>query len=102
MSQGSSPECINDLILTCSQFYPSRQKVTLRGDKKLLSDETKLKDVGITNGGEVSVKDLGQQISWRTVFLVEYVCSCCNILLARYNTGSISQGRTSLHPSDHI
>ncbi|KAH7884782.1 3-oxo-5-alpha-steroid 4-dehydrogenase-domain-containing protein [Phlebopus sp. FC_14] len=54
------------------QFYPARQKVTLNDSKELLPDETKLVDAGITDGGEVAVKDLGHQISWKTVFLVEY------------------------------
>ncbi|RDX57369.1 hypothetical protein OH76DRAFT_1395165 [Lentinus brumalis] len=55
------------------QFYPARQKLTLKGDKKALSDETLLKDAGVADGSEVAVKDLGPQISWRTVFLIEYV-----------------------------
>jgi very-long-chain enoyl-CoA reductase len=41
-----------------------------------LKDDKKLKDVlgGIIEGGELQVKDLGPQVSWRTVFLAEYVC----------------------------
>ena len=30
-------------------------------------------DAGIVDGSELLVKDLGHQISWKTVFLVEYV-----------------------------
>ena len=51
----------------------SRQKLSLKGDKKALPDDATLASVGITDGGELVVKDLGPQISWRTVFMVEYV-----------------------------
>ncbi|KAI6025055.1 hypothetical protein PISMIDRAFT_655098 [Pisolithus microcarpus 441] len=54
------------------KFYPARQKITLKDHRDTLQDEVKLVDAGVADGGEVSVKDLGHQISWKTVFLVEY------------------------------
>ncbi|TFK27845.1 hypothetical protein FA15DRAFT_754029 [Coprinopsis marcescibilis] len=48
----------------------SRQKLSLKGDKKALNDEDK---VNALSGKELQVKDLGPQIGWRTVFLIEYV-----------------------------
>ncbi|KAJ3476755.1 hypothetical protein NLI96_g10946 [Meripilus lineatus] len=55
------------------KFYPSRQKLTLKGEKKALTDEATLKDAGIVDGDELSAKDLGPQASWTTVFVVEYI-----------------------------
>ncbi|KAN0092682.1 3-oxo-5-alpha-steroid 4-dehydrogenase domain containing protein [Tylopilus felleus] len=54
------------------KFYPARQKITLRDSKNALNDDVKLADAGVVDGSELLVKDLGHQISWKTVFLVEY------------------------------
>ncbi|PCH42356.1 hypothetical protein WOLCODRAFT_101986 [Wolfiporia cocos MD-104 SS10] len=54
------------------RFYAARQKITIKGEKKALDDEATLAVAGIQDGGELAVKDLGPQINWRTVFLIEY------------------------------
>jgi hypothetical protein len=59
------------------KFYQDRQKITLKDSKNLLADDVTLKDAGVIEGGELSVKDLGPQVSWKTVFLVEYVSALC-------------------------
>lgn len=61
------------LTFTRFKFYPSRQKLALKEDKRALADEKTLRDVGVVDGGEVTVKDLGPQIAWKTVFIIEYV-----------------------------
>jgi very-long-chain enoyl-CoA reductase len=56
------------------QFYAARQKISRVGERAALADDVLLKDTGMQeDGAELAVKDLGPQISWRTVFLVEYV-----------------------------
>ncbi|TDL25624.1 hypothetical protein BD410DRAFT_765221 [Rickenella mellea] len=54
------------------KFSVERQKITLEGEKKALGDELTFQQAGVLDGGMLNVKDLGPQISWRTVFLVEY------------------------------
>ncbi|KAG6877204.1 hypothetical protein C0993_009396 [Termitomyces sp. T159_Od127] len=53
-------------------FYVARQKLSLKIDKANLDDEKRIVDLVGEKGGELQVKDLGRQISWRTVFLIEY------------------------------
>ena len=55
------------------QLYVDRQKLSVAGSKAALDSDAKLSAVGVQDGGEVLVKDLGPQIAWRTVFLIEYV-----------------------------
>jgi very-long-chain enoyl-CoA reductase len=50
-------------------FPASRQKITLKGDKVALSDDTLVSSIK----GELAVKDLGPQISWRGVYIIEYL-----------------------------
>lgn len=50
-----------------------RQKFSVAGSKAALDSDAKLSAVGVPDGGEVLVKDLGPQIGWKTVFLIEYV-----------------------------
>ncbi|KAI9454756.1 3-oxo-5-alpha-steroid 4-dehydrogenase-domain-containing protein [Lactarius psammicola] len=54
------------------RLYVERQKLILKGDAKALDDDATLAAAGVHDGGEVVVKDLGPQVSWRTVFLTEY------------------------------
>ena len=76
----------------------SRQKLTLKGERKALDDDTPLKDVGVSDGGELFVKDLGAQISWRTVFVVEYVSPSRTLEDAVLTFLWVQLGPLVLHP----
>ncbi|KAH9015271.1 hypothetical protein EDB83DRAFT_2440249 [Lactarius deliciosus] len=55
------------------RLYVERQKLTLKGDPKALDDDChsgKLRVCAVET--KLVVKDLGPQVSWRTVFLTEY------------------------------
>lgn len=54
------------------RFYVSRQKLSGEPDGKALDDAASLEQLGIADGATLYVKDLGPQISWKMVFLVEY------------------------------
>ncbi|KAJ3838334.1 3-oxo-5-alpha-steroid 4-dehydrogenase-domain-containing protein [Lentinula raphanica] len=55
------------------KFSTSRQRLTQKSEKKALADDVKVRDVtGFTPGLELEVKDLGPQIGWKLVFVIEY------------------------------
>lgn len=56
-------------------LQPSRQRLTIAGTSKplVLEDGKTLSSYGIKDGSTVTVKDIGPQISWRTVFILEYL-----------------------------
>lgn len=49
-----------------------RQSVRLELKGKDQKDETSLSNLGLRTGSKIYVKDLGPQISWRGVFVLEY------------------------------
>ncbi|KAK0545059.1 3-oxo-5a-steroid 4- dehydrogenase [Tilletia horrida] len=59
-----------------SKLHPSRQRITTSSEttRKPLNgdDRTTLTELGVTSGDILEVKDLGPQISWQTVFVIEY------------------------------
>jgi len=76
-----------------------RQKVSLKNDGKALAEDIKLSELGEKSQIiELQVKDLGPQIGWRTVFLVEYVSSPSVPLVASCDFCSFQMGPLLIHP----
>ncbi|KAL8278874.1 hypothetical protein RQP46_008745 [Phenoliferia psychrophenolica] len=60
------------LLASKAKLSVHRQRITT-ADKKVLDDpEATLASLGVADGDALEIKDLGPQISWRTVFLTEY------------------------------
>ncbi|KAI9103817.1 3-oxo-5-alpha-steroid 4-dehydrogenase-domain-containing protein [Phlyctochytrium arcticum] len=53
------------------KFYPSRQRLTF--DNKVLEKGERLSKYNIKSGNSIVFKDLGPQIGWTTVFIIEYL-----------------------------
>lgn len=88
--------CFSNCFLV--QFYASRQKLTLKDDKKALQDEATLASLGLGDGAELAVKDLGPQISWTTVFVIEYVREHAASRVSCYSCAILQLGPLIVHP----
>ncbi|OUM67001.1 hypothetical protein PIROE2DRAFT_66019 [Piromyces sp. E2] len=53
------------------KYYPDRQRLTI--EKTVLYDKDTLEQHNIQDNTVITFKDLGPQISWRNVFIVEYI-----------------------------
>lgn len=51
---------------------PTRQSLRLEPKGKAPKQDAMLSSLGVHSGAKIYVKDLGPQIGWKTVFLVEY------------------------------
>lgn len=76
-SEESTVYMLKKQVSKIKRIAPIRQWLTIgEDDKKIVLDDNHrlLKTYSeIKNGAEITVKDLGIQLSWRTVFYAEYV-----------------------------
>ncbi|OMJ17166.1 putative enoyl reductase [Smittium culicis] len=49
-----------------------QQRLSVDGGKKVLKDSDIISSLGLDKNESILLKDLGKQISWKTVFLIEY------------------------------
>ncbi|EAW10521.1 trans-2-enoyl-CoA reductase (NADPH) TSC13 [Aspergillus clavatus NRRL 1] len=66
---------IYDALANASGFSVHRLRITKGSDRTVVpnSKATSVDDIGLKNQSVVHVKDLGPQIAWRTVFIIEYL-----------------------------
>lgn len=88
---------------------PTRQRLTLRNVSAkskpvVLEDKQLISKYGLKEGDEVILKDLGPQISWRTVFIFEYLGPLLIHQLFFYyylNKANYTFHLTQMYPSRH-
>lgn len=73
VSNNATIKEVKDKIHTLKKsLYPDRQSVRLEAKGKSLKDDDTLITLDVKNGGKLYLKDLGPQVPWKTVFLLEY------------------------------
>lgn len=75
--QVSSENTVKDIKAEVAKLNkklsPDRQSVRLDLRDKDRKDSATVASLGVSNGSKIYIKDLGPQISWRTVFVLEYL-----------------------------
>ncbi|KAB8212043.1 3-oxo-5-alpha-steroid 4-dehydrogenase-domain-containing protein [Aspergillus parasiticus] len=73
----TSTEELYDVLAQMSGLSTYRLRITKKSDGTLVprSKKTTIDEAGVKDMAVVTVKDLGPQISWRAVFIVEYLAS---------------------------
>ncbi|OGE52207.1 hypothetical protein PENARI_c011G01688 [Penicillium arizonense] len=75
ISLNASTEELHTALSAASGCSIHRMRITKGSDRSLVpnSNGTTIDETGLRNSSVIHVKDLGPQIAWRTVFIIEYL-----------------------------
>ncbi|KAJ5545042.1 hypothetical protein N7535_006570 [Penicillium sp. DV-2018c] len=75
ISSNASSEELHNVLSAASGCSVHRMRITKGSDHSVVpkSKDTTVGDSGLLNSSVIYVKDLGPQIAWRTVFIIEYL-----------------------------
>ncbi|XP_053117106.1 trans-2,3-enoyl-CoA reductase-like isoform X7 [Hemicordylus capensis] len=90
----------------CPQWYPSRIGLRLERNGPYLKDSVNIKSLAASSIITLYFTDMGQQVSWTTVFLIEYTGPLIIYLLFYLRLSSIYDAKESTrsfrHPVVHL
>eukprot|EP00921_Rhytidocystis_pertsovi_P010846 GHVQ01017473.1.p1 GENE.GHVQ01017473.1~~GHVQ01017473.1.p1 ORF type:complete len:316 (+),score=34.65 GHVQ01017473.1:248-1195(+) len=73
LSDDASVEDFKEIFYQKFHYYPERQRWSVGSPTGDVLKDGRLSSFGVTDGVSLYLKDLGVQISWRLVFVVEYL-----------------------------
>jgi len=82
-------------------LYPDRQSLRLESRGKALNDDVVLNTLDLSKGRNLYLKDLGPQIGWKTVFLLEYFGPLVAYLLC-YSRPTLIYGPKANAPVSYV
>uniref|UniRef100_A0A7M4EFK6 Trans-2,3-enoyl-CoA reductase-like n=1 Tax=Crocodylus porosus TaxID=8502 RepID=A0A7M4EFK6_CROPO len=105
-AQSKKQICIVDKVSACPQWYPSRVGLQLERNGPYLKDSVSIQSLAVSSIITLYFTDLGQQVSWTTVFLTEYTGPLLIYLLFYIRLASIYNEQESTknfrHPVVHL
>nr|XP_006005959.1 PREDICTED: trans-2,3-enoyl-CoA reductase-like [Latimeria chalumnae] len=96
----------NKFYKTCPQWYPSRVGLQLERNGSYLKDSCIIKSLVVSSIVTLYFTDLGQQVSWTTVFVTEYTGSLLIYLLFYFRLSTLynleDMNKSCYQPTVHL